>query len=154
MDYSSGDSDRSGPNLNTFNPLFPNPVYSSLSALLGPSNITDVGPTVRFAIGSKTRLGLESPFYWRNSLQDGIYGFAGNLIRPAGPSMSRYVGSQPGITVDHSYTSHLSSSIAYFRFFTGDFLRQMPPGKNVGFLICHAHVSLLRGICAVAENRV
>lgn len=134
FDYSSGDSDRVGTNLNTFNPLFPNPVYSSFSALLGPSNVTDVGPTVRFTIGSKTQLGLESPFYWRSSLQDGIYGFAGNLIRPANLSAARSIGIQPGITLDHRFTAHITSSVAYYRFLTEDFLRQTPPGKNVGFL--------------------
>jgi len=133
FDYSSGDADRSGTNLNTFNPLFPNPVYSSLSALLGPSNIADVGPTVRFAIRPKTRLGFESPFYWRSSLQDGVYGFAGNLIRPGNQSTARYVGVQPGVSLDHSYSSHFSSSAAYFRFLSGEFLRQTPPGKDVGY---------------------
>lgn len=134
FDYSSGDTDRAGSNLNTFNPLFPNPVYSSLSALLGPSNLTDLGPTIRFAPDQKTSLGLESPFYWRSSRQDGIYGFAGNLIRPANLSISRFLGVQPGINVDRFYTSHFSSSVAYFRFFTGDFLEQTPPGRNVGYL--------------------
>jgi Alginate export len=134
FDYSSGDSDRAGSNLNTFNPLFPNPVYSSLSALLGPSNVTDVGPTIRFAPDQKTSVGLEFPFYWRSSRQDGVYGFAGNLIRPANLSIARFIGVQPGITVDRFYTSHFSSSVAYFRFFTGDFLRQTPPGRNVGYL--------------------
>lgn len=134
FDYSSGDADRTGHDLNTFNPLFPNPFYSSLSALIGPSNVTDVGPTIRFALDSKTSLGLESPFYWRSSLQDGIYGFAGNLIRPANRSTARFIGVQPGITLDHSYNAHFSSSVAYFRFFTGDFLVQTPPGRNVGYL--------------------
>lgn len=134
FDYSSGDSDRVGSNLNTFNPLFPNPVYSSLSALLGPSNVTDIGPTMRFAPDQKTSVGLESPFYWRSSLEDGVYGFAGNLIRPANLSIARFIGVQPGITVDRFYNSHFSSSVAYFRFFTGDFLEQTPPGRNVGYL--------------------
>jgi hypothetical protein len=134
FDYASGDSDHPSPNLNTFNPLFPNPVYSSLSALLGPSNVTDLGPNIRFALGSKTALTLESPSYWRSSLHDGIYGFAGNLIRPGNLSSARFIGIQPGITLDHTYSPHFSSSVAYFRFFTGDFLKQTPPGRDVGYL--------------------
>jgi hypothetical protein len=100
--------------------------------------VTDVGPTIRFTIGSKTQLGLESPLYWRSSLQDGIDGFAGNLIRPANLSTTRFIGVQPGITLDHRYTTHISSSVAYYRFFTEEFLRQTPPGKNVGFLYAMA----------------
>ncbi|HYL62856.1 MAG TPA: alginate export family protein [Candidatus Methylomirabilis sp.] len=134
FDYSSGDADRTGSNLNTFNPLFPNPVYSSLSALLGPSNVTDAGPTLRIAVDRKTALGLESPFYWRSSLQDGVYGFAGNLIRPGNLSNARFIGVQPGITLDHAFNAHFLSSVAYYRFFTGDFLQQTPPGRNAGYL--------------------
>lgn len=63
-----------------------------------------------------------------------VYGFAGNLIRPANLSIARFIGVRPGITVDRFYNSHFSSSVAYFRFFTGDFLQQTPPGRNIGYL--------------------
>jgi len=132
FDYASGDSGRSN-NLNTFNPLFPNPMYSSLSALLGPSNLTDVGPTVSLTLGSKTVITPEMPFYWRSSIHDGIYGFAGNMIRPASLSSARFVGYQPGVTLQQTYSPHLSSTAGYFRFVTGPFLRETPPGKDVGY---------------------
>src|SRR6266436_2859852 len=97
FDYASGDSDRSSKNLNTFNPLFPNPMYSSLSALLGPSNLTDFGPTIRLTINSKTAIAPEIPFYWRSSTHDGVYNFAGTMIRPGNLSTARFVGYQPGL---------------------------------------------------------
>jgi hypothetical protein len=133
FDYASGDSDRSSRNLNTFNPLFPNPMYSSLSALLGPSNLTDLGPTIRLTIDSKTAMTPEVPFYWRSSIRDGIYGFAGNLIRPANLSSARFVGFQPGLVLERTFSSHFSSTAGYFHFLTGDFLKETPPGKNVGY---------------------
>lgn len=133
FDYASGDSDQSSKNLNTFNPLFPNPMYSSLSALLGPSNLTDLGPTVRLTLTSKTAITPEMPFYWRSSIHDGIYGFAGNLIRPANLSSARFVGFQPGLVREHSYSAHFSSTAGYFRFFSGRFLHETPPGKDVGY---------------------
>jgi hypothetical protein len=49
-------------------------------------------------------------------------------------SSARFVGVQPGLVLDHIYSSHFSSTVGYFRFFTGDFLVQTPPGKNVGYL--------------------
>lgn len=133
FDYASGDSDRSGQNLNTFNPLFPNPMYSSLSALLGPSNLTDIGPVIRLNLNSKTAISPEMPFYWRSSIQDGIYNFAGIMIRPGNLSTARFVGYQPGLTLDRTFSSHFSSTGGYFYFFTGDFLKQTPPGKGVGY---------------------
>ena len=133
FDYASGDSGPASGNLNTFNPLFPNPMYSSLSALLGPSNLTDFGPTLRFALNSKTAISPEVPFYWRSSIHDGIYGFAGNLIRPGNLSSARFVGYQPGLVVEHSFSPHFSGTAGYFYFFAGDFLKQTPPGKDVGY---------------------
>jgi hypothetical protein len=95
---------------------------------------TDVGPAIRLTINSKTAITPEAPFYWRSSVHDGIYGFAGNLIRPGNLSTARFVGVLPGLIVDRTYTAHFSSTVGYFRFFTGDFLLQTPPGKNVGYL--------------------
>lgn len=133
FDYASGDSNRTRKNVNTFNPLFPNPMYSSLSALLGPSNLTDVGPMVRLTLNSKTAITPELPFYWRSSIHDGVYGFAGNMIRPGNLSTARFVGYQPGVVVERTFSPHFSSTAGYFHFFTGDFLKQTPPGKNVGY---------------------
>jgi len=133
FDYASGDSGPASSNLNTFNPLFPNPMYSSLSALLGPSNLTDLGPTVRLTLNSKTAISPETPFYWRSSIHDDIYGFAGNLIRPGNLSSARFVGYQPGLVVERSFSPHFSSTTGYFYFFAGDFLRQTRPGKDVGY---------------------
>jgi len=133
FDYASGDGDPSSKNLNTFHPLFPNPQYSSISALLGPSNLTDVGPLLRLTLNSKTAISPEMPFYWRSSIQDGVYNFAGFLIRPGNLSKARFVGYQPGLTLDRTFSSHFSSTAGYFYFFTGDFLKQTPPGKDVGY---------------------
>jgi len=133
FDYASGDSGPASSNLNTFNPLFPNPMYSSLSALLGPSNLTDLGTTIRLTLNSRTAIAPEVPFYWRSSIHDGIYGFAGNSIRPGTLSSARFVGYQPGFVVERSFSRHFSSSAGYFYFFTGDFLKQTPPGKDVGY---------------------
>jgi Alginate export len=133
FDYASGDSDKSSSNLNTFNPLFPNPMYSSLSALLGPSNLTDVGPTISLTLGSKTVITPEMPFYWRSSIHDGIYGFAGNMMRPGNLSSARFVGFQPGVTLQHTFSPHFSSTAGYFHFFAGRFLHETPPGKDVGY---------------------
>jgi hypothetical protein len=133
FDYATGDSDRSSNNLNTFNPLFPNPMYSSLSALLGPSNLTDLGPTIRLTFDSKTAITPEMPFYWRSSIHDGIYNFAAILIRPGNLSSARFVGYQPGLVLEHIFSPNFSSTAGYFHFFAGDFLKQTPPAENVGY---------------------
>jgi hypothetical protein len=109
-------------------------MYSSLSALLGPSNLTDVGPQIRFTLNSKTAISPEMPFYWRSSIHDGIYNFAGIMIRPGNLSTARFVGYQPGLVLERTFSPHLSSTAGYFYFFTGEFLRETPPAKGVGYL--------------------
>jgi len=133
FDYASGDGDRSGTDLNTFNPLFPNPMYSSLSALLGPSNLTDLGPSIRLTLNSKTAITPEMPFYWRSSIHDGIYGFAGNLVRPGNLSSAKFVGYQPGVVLERTFSRHFLANAGYFYFFAGEFLKETPPGKEVGY---------------------
>lgn len=133
FDYASGDSNQHNSDVNTFNPLFPNPMYSSLSALLGPSNLTDVGPLVRLSLNSKTAISPEMPLYWRTSIHDGIYNFAGIQIRPANLSTAKFVGYQPGVVLERTFSPHFSSTAGYFYFFTGQFLRDTPPDKGVGY---------------------
>ena len=134
FDYATGDSDHNSKNLNTFNPLFPNPLYSSLSALLGPANLTNVGPAIRLTLDSKTAISPEMPFYWRSSIHDGIYNFAGTQIRPGNLSTARFVGYQPGMVLERTFSPHFSGTVGYFYFFTGEFLRETPPGKGVAYL--------------------
>jgi hypothetical protein len=138
FDYASGDSNRTSKNVNTFNPLFPNPTYSSLSALLGPSNLTDLGPVIRLTLNSKTAITLEMPFYWRSSTHDGIYNFAAIMIRPGNVSSARFVGYQPGFVLEHTFSTHVSGKVAYFHFIAGDFLKHAPPAENVGYLYATA----------------
>jgi len=133
FDYATGDSGPTSSNLHTFNPLFPNPMYSSLSALLGPSNLTDVGPVIRLTLNSKTAIAPEMPFYWRSSIHDGIYNFAGILIRPGNLSTARFVGYQPGMVLERTFSPHFSSTAAYFYFFSDQFLHETPPDKGVGY---------------------
>jgi len=133
FDYASGDSDHNSKNLNTFSPLFPNPQYSSISALLGPSNLTDVGPLIRITLNAKTAISPEMPFYWRSSIHDGIYNFNGMQIRPGNLSTARFVGYQPGVTLERAFSPHLSTTGGYFYFFTGQFLHETPPDKGVGY---------------------
>jgi hypothetical protein len=133
FDFTSGDSDPTSKNVNTFNPLFPNPTYSSFSALLGPSNLTGLGPTVRLRLSTKTAITPEMPFYWRSSTRDGIYNFAGIMIRPGNLSSARFIGFQPGVVLERTFSTHLSTTAGYFHLFSGEFLKQTPPGKNVGY---------------------
>lgn len=123
-----------GATVHTFMPLFPNPAYASRNALISPANILDVTPTFRTTLGRFT-VALDSPFSWRSSTNDGIYNFAGILVRPGNRTDARYVGSQPGGEVDVRVTRHWSATMQYSHFFAGDFLKKTPPGKDVDYFV-------------------
>jgi hypothetical protein len=37
------------------------------------------------------------------------------------------------LVLEHIYSAHVSSTAGYFYFIAGDFLKQTPPGKDVGY---------------------
>lgn len=73
-------------------------------------------------------------FYWRQSLQDGVYSVPGFLIRPAGNSRARFVGYQPGTEIRWQIDRHAYLQLDYGVFFSGPFLRQTMPGRNLNYL--------------------
>jgi hypothetical protein len=76
----SGDSDRPSAPLGTFNPLFPTGIYfgEGVINLNGPSNMLRVGPTITFHLRKTVSLVLDDDFFWRESLEDGVYGLGVN----------------------------------------------------------------------------
>jgi hypothetical protein len=71
-DVTSGDGNKSDSTLGTFNPLFPKGAYFGEIAVIGPSNHMDLHPSVDLKFGRNWDVTLESIFFWRQSLNDGI----------------------------------------------------------------------------------
>ena len=69
----SGDRNPQSANLQTLNPLFPRGNYFTEASLLGPQNFVDIHPSVRLQPSATWSVDLGSDFYWRESLDDGIY---------------------------------------------------------------------------------
>jgi len=66
--------------------------------------------------------------FWRQSLQDGIYGVGGNLLRSGLESRSRYIGSALSTEAAWRIDRHFTLTGAFTHFFTGPFLRESGPG--------------------------
>ena len=94
-DVASGDHDKSGPNLQTFSPLFPTGFYFNQAILktvrstkwvfiqTSRSTWTKALRSMANGVGSR-----------RQSTTDGIYGLASNLIPPVGTTKDTCEGSQ------------------------------------------------------------
>jgi hypothetical protein len=140
-DIASGDHPISNPGtLSTFNPLFPRGNYFGILASVGPGplNFIDVHPRVEGTLPQNVSVALDWLFYWRQSLQDGVYSVPGSLIRAADGSQARYVGNFPGIEVRWQRSQHLWFQGDYGIFYAGPFLRQTQPGRNLNYWAAYA----------------
>lgn len=130
----SGDRDPDDPKLQTFAVFFPKGKYFGEAGQIGPSNLINLHPSLTLDLGSGWTLGTAAVFYWRQSLQDGVYGVAGNLLRPAGGSRARYIGTQADVVLGWEVSRHLSFEAAYSVFRPGPFIRDTGRAETVHFL--------------------
>lgn len=128
----SGSHGNSQSDLGTLNPLFPTGYYFGQGgiALLGPSNLTAVGPKIGLQFAKSLCVVADTNFFWRTSLQDGIYGPAVNLLVSGQGNSRRYVGSQPSVGIYWRASQHICVSAAYAHFVIGPFLVNASPQGN------------------------
>jgi hypothetical protein len=130
----SGDRDPRDNRLGTFNAMFPTAQYFGDIALLGPANLVNLRPNFGVEIDSRTRLSGGMTFFWRQSLGDGVYGPAINLIRADGGSTARYVGTQAEMALDWAHSRNVSLRFAYNLFVPGRFVKETGPGDTMQFV--------------------
>ena len=129
----SGDKNQNDGNLQTFNALFPKGAYFGQLTPIGPANHIDLHPTLNLQISKRIEFYADYLWFWRTSLNDGVYGVPGNLLKPAGKSRARFVGQQFNTELTISIDRHTTFTLDYARFFVGDFLRDVPPSRNTTY---------------------
>ena len=132
-DIVSGDRNPNGDTLGTFNALFPRGAYFNESALIGPANIIDLHPSLSLQPDPGLTITFDTDFYWRESVYDGLYGFAGNLIRSGKNVPGRRIGTQPSVTPEWRPNRHWTFYASYAYFVSGPFIRESGPGKNINY---------------------
>ena len=137
-DVSSGDRDRHDDRLGTFNPLFPKGAYFGLVASAGPSNHLDLHPQVTVNFRDDLVMTASWLFFWRQQLDDGIYGIPGNLLRSGEGAHSRFVGHSPGVEAEWIVTEHLSLTGNASLFTAGPFIQESGPARTIGFIAAWA----------------
>jgi hypothetical protein len=136
----SGDGNRNDRRLGTVNPLFPRGKYFGSIGLLGPYNLLNLHPAVGIDLGSGWSLSGAAVFYWRESLADGVYGNPGNLLRSAGTSRARYIGTQADTVLGWEATRNVSFEAAYAIFKPGRFIAETGPSRTVHFVGTHVQL--------------
>jgi hypothetical protein len=120
----SGDRNPHDDALQTLNPLFPRGTYFTEASLLGPQNFFHVHPSLQLHPAAKWTFGTGVDFYWRESLNDGIYTPAAKVIYKGNPNFARFVGTDFSFLINWQATRHINVSAAYTHFFAGEFIRQ------------------------------
>lgn len=130
----SGDRNTNDGKLNTFNALFPKGKYFGEAELLGPYNIIAIQPSIKLKLRENLSLVNYYSLFWRESRRDGIYGVPGNLIRPGNANQARYIGSHTDTEFEWEINRTLTFTAAYLHFFSGKFLKQTGPSRDVNFV--------------------
>jgi hypothetical protein len=134
----SGDRDPNSSGLQTFNPLFPKARYFGELTLLGPQNLFNVHPSVEWHFASGLHLAVASVFNWRQSTADGIYDVSGNVLRSAGGSDRRYIGTKLETVVEWAVDRRTDLIASASWFFAGDFLEDTGDSETVNFFAFEA----------------
>jgi hypothetical protein len=130
----SGDSDPNDRHLGSFFPIYARGKYFGEADLNGPVNTIDIIPALDFHPRSDLLINLSYGAFWRESIQDGIYGFAGNLYKPGDKSRARMIGQQAEIDFNYFIMPHTLMRVVYQHFFPGQFLKETPPGQDVNYV--------------------
>jgi hypothetical protein len=133
-DISSGDTPASK-TMGTFNPLFPTGAFFGVLATTGPGpiNFVDIHPKIEMDVTDRLHWFVDSVFWWRENINDGVYAIPGFLIQSANGSRARYVGSRPGTEVHWQTTEHLWFAADFGVFTAGPFLKEAGPGKPLDY---------------------
>lgn len=128
----SGDDNPGDRTLGTFHPLYARSAELAKPPLMSPGNLLVIRPGVYFSpAGFEVR--AEYALIWRRSLSDGVYDVTGDLLLPARGSSARPVGREASLTLARDLGSHTTVMVSYSRFLAGRFLKEVTPGKDLGY---------------------
>jgi hypothetical protein len=133
LNATSGDKDPLDPDLQTFNPLFPQASYFTDANLIGPLNHVDVHPMVSLRLIERLAVAVHYDVFWRTRLADGLYRTSGALIVPGQGTSSRHVGSELALRAQWQLDRHATLVATYSHFFVGPFLEEAGHGRDLDF---------------------
>ena len=131
FDIASGDDHHGNGTVGTFSPLYFKAGYFNDASLLRPSNVVDLHPNLQLQPNNSTTLTFGSDVIWRYSIQDAIYGPAGNVTLPAGLGQ-KYVGTTAEAALQYKFDRHTVLTASYVYMFTGSYVA-LARGGDVNF---------------------
>jgi hypothetical protein len=125
IDAASGNSDPNGHTLGTFNPLFPNGYYVTLSGYTGYTNFIHVKPSLTLAPTPKITLLLAAAAQWRETTADAVYTQPDIPVAGTVGQGGRYTGTYFQTRLDWQISEHLTAAVEAVRFNVAQSIREV-----------------------------
>lgn len=134
VDLSSGDRDLDDDKLGTFNPLFPNGYYVTLSNFPGYSNFVQVKPSLTLYPTRSITLLAAASSLWRFTKRDAVYLFPAAPIPSTAGEGSHHTATYGQFRIDWAFDPHAKLALEIERFDLADALieRGFESGGYVG----------------------
>ena len=123
-DGASGDGNPHDHVLGTFNPLFPNGYYVTLSGYTGYVNFIHLKPSVTLHPLSSVTLLAAVGLQWRQTTADAVYTQPNIPVAGTAGKAGSYTGTYGQVRADWRMTSHVSSAVEAVHFAIGDAIRR------------------------------
>ena len=107
IDVHSGDRSAGDGDLETFDPFFPRGILQGEAGTFGPSNLVALTPELILLPGPDFWIGARWSFYWRQSLDDGLYSLNLFPYAPAGSGDERTIGRELSLTFGWNLDRHV-----------------------------------------------
>lgn len=120
--------------LETFDPPFPRGSYFDPAGLIGARNLLHLQPALGLSISPSVSATLYANAFWRESVDDGIYNGARQLVRGPGGSDERFVGTSWALGADWRPDIHWKLELELVHFEPGTFLRNTGSDDNGTFV--------------------
>lgn len=115
-DIGSGDRNLRDQTLGTLNPLFPKLAYFNQAAILGPSNVMDLQPTLSVSPTAKLKATFGYDFLWRTTTADAVYTGVGAPVTGTAGQPNKFTGRQFSADLTWQVDRHIQVDLGYVHF--------------------------------------
>jgi len=134
VDTASGDRVSDDHTFGTFNPLFPNGAYFSLSGLTGYANLVHAKTSVTVHPTRNLKINLAAAAQWRQTTSDAIYTAPDiPVARTIGHGGGRYTGKYGQLHLERELSSNATVSMEALHFAAGDAIKKAG-GRDSNYL--------------------
>jgi hypothetical protein len=124
FDGASGNSNPHDGRLETFNPLFPNGYYVTLSGYTGYVNFIHLKPSLTLHPTHSVTLLAALGAQWRETTADAVYTQPNIPVAGTAGKGGDYTGTYGQLRADWQVTSHVSTALEFVHFAVADVIRQ------------------------------